>query len=100
MDELSQQNAVSEVVAASWERCRMNGMDSNQVPTPVRLTGEELENRLKSSLSMARVAHPFMDRIASFVSSEWPVFLGDSKGCVVCFGNRGVGAIAYFHSDS
>lgn len=95
MDELSQQNAVSEVVAASWERCRMNGMDSNQVPTPVRLTGEELENRLKSSLSMARVARPFMDRISSFVSSEWPVFLGDSKGCVVsAIGESGLSPIS------
>ncbi len=73
----------------------MNGMDSHQVPTPVRLTGEELENRLKSSLSMARVARPFMDRISSFVSSEWPVFLGDSKGCVVsAIGESGLSPIS------
>ena len=83
MDELSQQDTVRAAVAASWERCRKNGMDSNQKPAPVRLTGKELESGLKSSLSMARVARPFMDRIASFVSSGWPVFLGDSKGCVV-----------------
>jgi len=58
-------------------------MDPNQEPAPVRLTGTELENRVKSSLSIVRVAGPFMDRIASFVSADCPVFLSDSGGCVV-----------------
>jgi transcriptional regulator of acetoin/glycerol metabolism len=49
MDELSQQDTVRAAVAASWERCRKNGMDSNQKPAPVRLTGKELESGLKSS---------------------------------------------------
>jgi PAS domain S-box-containing protein len=83
MDELTQQDMIKPQIAASWNRCRMRGMDSNQEPASLRLTGKELENRLKASLSMVRVAYPFMNRIAAFVSSNWPVFLSDSKGYVV-----------------
>jgi PAS domain S-box-containing protein len=83
IDERTKHDIVNPIVAASWDRCLMGGMDPNQKPVLVRLTGKELENRLKASLSMARVAHPFMERIASFVSSDLAVFLSDSEGCMV-----------------
>ncbi len=83
MDRVTRKNTMNSIVAASWDRCCNRGMNSDQEPTSVKLVGKELESHLKPSLSMARVAHPFMERIASFVSANRQVFLGDSEGYLI-----------------
>ncbi len=77
-------NAVRSEIAASWERCRIAGVDPYGGISQSVLYSAELKKLLIAKQKMIEIAKPFMDNLYNFVAgSGFIVLLTDEKGYVL-----------------
>ena len=77
-------DAVRSEIAASWERCRIAGVDPYGGISQSVLYSAELKKLLIAKQKMIEIAKPFMDNLYNFVAgSGFIVLLTDEKGYVL-----------------
>lgn len=71
-------------IEASHERCRMKGINPENVCSTRMLEGEELEKKMELNKELILTAFPFLKHLYDFVKgSNFLVILNDAEGCIL-----------------
>jgi PAS domain S-box-containing protein len=79
---LDERSEVRPFILASWERCRVAGVDPGHTPLH-RVPDEELERRLAASADLLEIARPHLDWLAPLVAVPYVLYLTDADGIVL-----------------